>query len=91
MSTRRRIRLLAFGFMMTGFLVFQNRTVDAAYFNCIGSLMIADYFGSEVECGGGWPDAMCEAACAYCFNTGCSGVLECVAGDHIASHCTNGG
>jgi hypothetical protein len=73
-------------------LVWGTRSGEAAHFDCLGTYMIAGYYGEEVECQGSYPASFCQAGCQYCFNTKCAQPLDvryCSEGAHIAVQCSN--
>ena len=86
----KRAKYLAFILLVAAFV--GGRSVfAAAYFDCFGSTMQYWYYGSEVECSESYKQNLCEAACAYCFSTGCHHYWLCTAGEDAGGFCTNGG
>ena len=83
---KRRVKAVALVALVLSFVVLQRR-VQAAYYDCIGSQMVAIYYGDEVTCES--TRGYCEQWCGFCFETACDHVIACVAGQYVASQCKN--
>lgn len=83
------VRLVSFVALLLSATIAHSARLSAATFDCDYGVMAAVYNGSEVECSEGYRQNICDAACAYCFNTSCIAPVHCEAGVSAQSWCSN--
>ena len=65
--------------------------VEASHYDCYGVSLQFMYSGDEVSCDSASQQALCEAFCDLCFNTGCIDPLqsECREAEYDRRACAN--